>query len=248
VAARRSRPLSPGGHASGLGSVFSRMRHLGLIGIIEGRETRIASRTRVHPEDSRKNQPNVFPVKRTKARSVSRRSEKGPAKAGSFLHRATARAGGCQSERLQARPGDDRLDPDRAPRADTRAAARALPGRGLRLPRGVRAGRRVRLHRPRPRPRRGAAGARARGPLPRPASAVASRASSSSPRDEARSIPRHSALQRAPRPTSSTSFRSCARAEGNSSTTGAGTARVGSQQACSSCSPPRSSPHSACDV
>jgi hypothetical protein len=76
-------------------------------------------------------------------------------------------------------------------------------------------------------------------------SAAASRASSSSPRGEARSIRRQLALRRAPRLTSSTSFRSCARAEESSSTTTAGTARAGSRQACSSCSPPRFSPHSA---
>jgi hypothetical protein len=76
-------------------------------------------------------------------------------------------------------------------------------------------------------------------------SAAVSRASSSSRRGEARSIRRQLALQRAPCRTSSTSFRSCARVVGNSSTTTAGTARVGSRQACSSCSPARFSPHSA---
>ena len=58
-------------------------------------------------------------------------------------------------------------------------------------------------------------------------------------RDEA------AALRRVPRPTLSTFFHSCAHAEENSSTKTAGTARVHSRQACSSCSPPRSSPHSA---
>jgi len=45
---------------------------------MEGREVRIASRRKLYREDSRKNQPNVFPVMQTKARSASRRSEKGP--------------------------------------------------------------------------------------------------------------------------------------------------------------------------
>ena len=52
---------------------------------------------------------------------------------------ARARAGGGQPARLEARPSDDRVDPDRAAQADAGAAARAVPGQGLRLPRGVRA-------------------------------------------------------------------------------------------------------------
>ena len=78
------------------------------------------------------------------------------------------RAGGREPERLQAGPRHDRVDPDRTAPADSRAAARAVPRQGLRLPRGVRARRRVRLHRPRPQPWRGSQGNQARGRLPRP--------------------------------------------------------------------------------
>jgi hypothetical protein len=69
-------------------------------------------------------------------------------------------------QRLQADSLDARVDPDRASRADTRAAARALPRPRLRLRRGTRARRRVRLHRPHPRPRRGSTGAQTRSRLP----------------------------------------------------------------------------------
>ena len=52
--------------------------------------------------------------------------------------------------------------------ADPGVAARALPGQRLRLPRGVRARRRVRVHRPHPRSRRRSQGTQTRGRLPRP--------------------------------------------------------------------------------
>ncbi len=73
-----------------------------------------------------------------------------------------------EPKRLQARSRHDRVDPDRAAGADAGTAAGALPGQGLRLRRGARARRRVRLHRAHPLPRRGGAGAQARGRLPRP--------------------------------------------------------------------------------
>ena len=53
--------------------------------------------------------------------------------------------GGREPQRLQARRADDRIDPDRAARADSGSAARAVPRQGLRLPRGVRARRGVRF-------------------------------------------------------------------------------------------------------
>src|SRR5438876_5866832 len=72
---------------------------------------------------------------------------------------ARDRAGGREPQRLQADTPDDRVDPDRATDADARVTAEPLPRQGLRLPRGVPALRRVRLHRPHPPPRRRSAGA-----------------------------------------------------------------------------------------
>ena len=76
------------------------------------------------------------------------------------------RASGREPERLQARPRHARLDPDRATDADSGLAARALPRPRLRLSRGLRARRRVRLHGACPRPRRGGTSNHTRGRLP----------------------------------------------------------------------------------
>ena len=76
-------------------------------------------------------------------------------------------------------------------------------------------------------------------------SAAVSRASCFLPHGEARSIRRHLAPQQARRPTSSTSFRSCARAKESLPLPRLAPLRPRSRHACSSCSPSHFSPHSA---
>jgi hypothetical protein len=66
-------------------SGFSRMPRTATGATMELREARIASRTKLHQEDCRKNPPKVFLVKRTKANSAPRRFRE-PAKAGSLLY------------------------------------------------------------------------------------------------------------------------------------------------------------------
>jgi hypothetical protein len=61
------------------------MRRTATGATMELREARIASRTKLHQEDCRKNPPKVFLVKRTKANSAPRRFRE-PAKAGSLFY------------------------------------------------------------------------------------------------------------------------------------------------------------------
>ncbi len=71
-------------------SGFSRMPRTATGATMELREARIASRTKLHQEDCRKNPPKVFLVKRTKANSAPRRFRE-PAKAGSLFYGSALR-------------------------------------------------------------------------------------------------------------------------------------------------------------
>jgi len=67
-------------------SVFPRMTRCWPEGNMDMRETRIAIRKKPRLDGSRKNQPNALRTRRTKATSVSRRSEKGPRERALLVH------------------------------------------------------------------------------------------------------------------------------------------------------------------
>jgi hypothetical protein len=83
------------------------MRHLSLIGIIEGRETRIASKDEGSPRRQQEESTECLPGETDESEIGFPKIRKGPAKAGPFLHRATASAPEARPPRGPAGSGSN---------------------------------------------------------------------------------------------------------------------------------------------